>query len=67
MGFTPTEHIWFNGRLVPWGDAKVHVLAHGLQYGTGVFEGMKSYFTTTHGLAIFRLGAPLERALLQVG
>jgi branched-chain amino acid aminotransferase len=42
MGFTPTETIWFNGKLVPWGDAKVHVLAHGLQYGTGVFEGMKS-------------------------
>jgi Branched-chain amino acid aminotransferase/4-amino-4-deoxychorismate lyase len=45
MGFTPTETIWFNGKLVPWGDAKVHVLAHGLQYGTGVFEGMKSYPT----------------------
>ena len=39
MGFTPTEKIWFNGKLVPWHDAKVHVLAHGLHYGTGVFEG----------------------------
>jgi len=60
MGFTPTETIWFNGKLVPWGDAKVHVLAHGLQYGTGVFEGMKSY-PTTDGPAIFRLDAHLER------
>jgi branched-chain amino acid aminotransferase len=60
MGFTPTDTIWFNGRLVPWGDAKVHVLAHGLQYGTGVFEGMKSY-PTADGPAIFRLDAHLER------
>jgi branched-chain amino acid aminotransferase len=60
LGFTPTESIWFNGKLVPWGDAKVHVLAHGLQYGTGVFEGMKSY-PTAEGPAIFRLGAHLER------
>jgi len=60
MGFTPTETIWFNGTLVPWGDAKVHVLAHGLQYGTGVFEGMKSY-PTADGPAIFRLDAHLER------
>ena len=60
MGFTPTEKIWFNGSLVPWADAKVHVLAHGLQYGTGVFEGMKSY-PTADGPAIFRLDAHLER------
>ena len=60
MGFTPTEFIWFNGQLVPWGEAKVHVLAHGLQYGTGVFEGMKSY-PTADGPAIFRLDAHLER------
>src|SRR3954463_7371318 len=60
MGFTPTDTIWFNGKLVPWNDAKVHVLAHGLQYGTGVFEGMKSY-PTAQGPAIFRLDAHLER------
>ena len=59
-GITPTETIWFNGKLVPWDDAKVHVLAHGLQYGTGVFEGMKSY-PTADGPAIFRLDAHLER------
>jgi len=60
MGFTPTETIWFNGKLVPWGEAKVHVLAHALQYGTGVFEGMRSY-DTADGPAIFRLDAHLER------
>src|SRR5713226_1117480 len=60
MGFTPTEKIWFNGRLVPWADAKVHVLAHGLHYGTGVFEGMRSYLTN-EGTAVFRLDAHLER------
>jgi branched-chain amino acid aminotransferase len=60
MGYTPTERIWFNGALVPWADAKVHVLAHGLQYGTGVFEGLRSY-GTADGPAIFRLDAHLER------
>jgi len=60
MGFTPTDSIWFNGKLVAWADAKVHVLAHGLQYGTGVFEGMKSY-PTADGPAIFRLDAHMER------
>src|SRR6266511_2732952 len=60
MGFTPTESIWFNGRLVPWQDAQVHVLAHCLHYGTGVFEGMRSY-PTEEGPAIFRLDAHLER------
>lgn len=60
MGFTPTDKIWFNGRLVPWGDAKVHVLAHGLHYGSGVFEGLRSYKTDA-GTAVFRLDAHLDR------
>jgi len=60
MGFTPTEKIWFNGKLVAWGDAKVHVLTHALQYGTGVFEGMRCY-ATPEGPAVFRLDAHLER------
>ena len=60
MGFTPTEKIWFNGELVPWHEAKVHVLAHGLHYGTGVFEGMRSY-KTADGPAVFRLDAHLRR------
>src|SRR6185503_5326106 len=60
MGFTPTDSIWFNGKLVPWKDAQVHVLAHGLHYGTGVFEGMRCY-PTSDGPAVFRLDVHLER------
>src|SRR3954471_19049265 len=60
MGFTKTDAIWFNGALIKWDDAKVHVLAHGLHYGTGVFEGMRSY-PTADGPAIFRLDAHMER------
>jgi branched-chain amino acid aminotransferase len=60
MGFTPTDNIWFNGQLVKWADAKVHVLAHGLQYGTGVFEGMRSY-ATADGPAVFRLDSHMDR------
>ena len=40
-GFTKTEFIWMNGALRPWADAQVHITAHGLHYGTGVFEGMR--------------------------
>ncbi|HUD50946.1 branched-chain amino acid aminotransferase [Parvibaculum sp.] len=35
--------IWFNGELVPWADAKIHVLTHGLHYGSAVFEGCRAY------------------------
>jgi branched-chain amino acid aminotransferase len=45
--------IWHNGELVAWEDAKVHVLTHGLHYGTGVFEGERAYLTQ-QGTAIFR-------------
>ncbi len=45
--------IWHNGELVAWEDAKVHVLTHGLHYGTGVFEGERAY-DTPQGTAIFR-------------
>ena len=46
--------IWFNGELVPWREANVHVLTHTLHYGVGVFEGMRAY-DTPRGAAIFRL------------
>jgi branched-chain amino acid aminotransferase len=48
-----SEYIWMNGEFVPWDDAKVHVLSHGLHYGTGVFEGIRCY-ETERGPAIFR-------------
>jgi len=55
-----TEFIWMNGELVPWDDANVHVLTHGLHYGTGVFEGIRCY-ETERGPAIFRHHDHLRR------
>jgi branched-chain amino acid aminotransferase len=55
-----TAKIWMNGELVDWGDAKVHVGAHGLHYGSGVFEGIRCYETDA-GPAVFRLTDHLER------
>jgi branched-chain amino acid aminotransferase len=52
--------IWHNGELVAWEDAKVHVLTHGLHYGTGVFEGIRAY-ETPQGTGIFRLHDHLDR------
>jgi branched-chain amino acid aminotransferase len=49
----PADLIWMNGEFVPWDDAKVHVLTHGLHYGTGVFEGIRCYDTAI-GPAVFR-------------
>jgi branched-chain amino acid aminotransferase len=54
------ELIWQNGEFVAWDDAKVHVLTHGLHYGTGVFEGVRCY-ETDRGPAIFRHGDHLAR------
>ena len=47
------EHIWMNGRMVPWASATVHVMTHALHYGTSVFEGERCY-DTARGPAIFR-------------
>jgi branched-chain amino acid aminotransferase len=55
-----TEKIWFNGELVDWADARIHVASHGLHYGTGVFEGIRSY-DTEKGPAVFRLVEHLQR------
>jgi branched-chain amino acid aminotransferase len=55
-----SEWIWMNGEFVAWDDAKVHVLSHGLHYGTGVFEGIRAY-DTERGTAIFRHREHLER------
>ncbi|HUG09104.1 MAG TPA: branched-chain amino acid transaminase [Acidimicrobiia bacterium] len=48
------SHIWSDGELVPWDEANVHFLSHALQYGTGVFEGIRAY-NTPEGTAVFRL------------
>ena len=52
--------IWMNGNLVPFKDAKVHVLTHALHYSTAVFEGLRCY-STERGPAIFRLGEHVDR------
>jgi branched-chain amino acid aminotransferase len=59
-GVNQTELIWQNGEFVAWEDAKVHVLTHGLHYGTGVFEGIRCY-ETDRGPAIFRHLDHLDR------
>ncbi len=58
----PTDLIWMNGDFVAWEDAKVHVLTHGLHYGTGVFEGVRCYETEL-GPAVFRNAEHVERLL----
>jgi len=52
--------IWLDGEMVPWREAKVHVLTHTLHYGMGVFEGVRAY-KTDRGTAIFRLKEHTER------
>jgi branched-chain amino acid aminotransferase len=60
MPITPTEKIWFNGELIRWEDAKIHVLTHTLHYGMGVFEGIRAY-ETDDGPAAFRLTDHMRR------
>ena len=52
--------IWFDGEMVEWRDAKIHVLTHTLHYGMGVFEGLRAY-KAEQGTAIFRLQAHTDR------
>ncbi len=54
------KYIWMNGSMVPWAEATVHVMAHGLHYGTSVFEGIRCY-ATNRGPAIFRLEPHIRR------
>jgi branched-chain amino acid aminotransferase len=54
--------IWIDGSLVNWDDARIHVLTHGLHYGTGVFEGIRCY-KTINGRAVFRLPDHIQRLL----
>ncbi len=53
-------YIWLNGEMIPWKEAKVHVLTHTLHYGVGVFEGVRAY-QTTKGAGIFRLQDHTDR------
>ncbi len=60
MPIPATQYIWFNGKLVHWDKATVHVLAHALHYGSSVFEGVRAY-PTPRGVAIFRLRDHTQR------
>jgi branched-chain amino acid aminotransferase len=62
MKLIPTEMIWFDGKLVPWGEAKVHVLSHTLHYGGGVFEGLRAY-KTPKGPGLVRLRDHMKRMI----
>jgi branched-chain amino acid aminotransferase len=59
---TETEWIWRNGEFIAWGEARIHVLSHSVQFGSSVFEGVRCY-RTPEGPAIFRLGDHLRRLL----
>ena len=60
MFFENIEWIWKNGEIVPWANATVHVSAHGLHYGSGVFEGIRCYETAS-GATLFRVSEHYER------
>ena len=60
MALPEMDHIWMDGKLVPWKDATVHVLTHALHYGSGVFEGIRCY-DAEGGPAVFRLTEHMER------
>jgi branched-chain amino acid aminotransferase len=60
MAITPTEKIWFNGELVAWDEARIHILTHSLHYGTAVFEGIRAYETDS-GPGVFRLTDHMRR------
>lgn len=56
------EYIWMNGKLIPWGEARVHVTTHALHYGSSVFEGVRAY-ATPDGPAVFRLDDHTQRMI----
>ena len=58
------ELIWFNGSLVPWEQANVHVLTHTLHYGTGVFEGIRAYKGARGKTAVLKLSAHIDRLFM---
>lgn len=62
MAIHETDYIWSNGELIAWRDAQVHVLSHGLHYGTSMFEGIRVY-DTPDGPAVFRLRDHITRLI----
>jgi len=62
VGIRALKKIWFDGALVNWDDAHIHVLSHGLHYGYAIFEGIRCH-RTDRGSAVFRLGEHIDRLL----
>jgi len=62
MSLPKTEKIWHNGKFIHWDEAKIHVLSHVVNYGSGVFEGIRCY-DAVNGPAIFRLRDHMQRLL----
>src|SRR5260221_3288146 len=62
MPIQATEKIWHNGKLIPWNDAKVHIMSHVVNYGSSVFEGVRCY-ALPKGPAIFRAAEHAQRLL----
>ncbi len=60
MPLQKVDRIWMDGELVPWDEARIHVLTHSLHYGSGVFEGIRAY-ATSQGPAVFRLTDHIHR------
>jgi branched-chain amino acid aminotransferase len=60
MPIPATKYIWFNGEMVPWEKATVHVLTHAMHYGSSVFEGIRCY-DTPNGSALFRPAPHIRR------
>jgi branched-chain amino acid aminotransferase len=62
MALTPTAKVWHNGKLIPWNDAKIHIMAHVVNYGSSVFEGVRCY-KTKQGAGIFRAREHAQRLI----
>ncbi|MDG3086747.1 branched-chain amino acid transaminase [Vibrio hannami] len=60
MATNTADYIWFNGEMVPWAEANVHVLTHAMHYGTSVFEGIRCY-NTPNGPIVFRHKEHMQR------
>lgn len=60
MATNTADFIWFNGKMVPWAEANVHVLTHAMHYGTSVFEGIRCY-NTPNGPIVFRHKEHIDR------
>ncbi|MCF6264892.1 MAG: branched-chain amino acid transaminase [Xanthomonadales bacterium] len=60
MAQASSDYIWFNGKMIPWKDATIHVMSHALHYGSSVFEGIRAY-DTHQGTCVFRLREHIQR------